>query len=176
MIIELRLCLRNTFLEVPLWKARSVKVVTESEAIQIIISFAGIAIAAALAYVAYSSLQTAKKDRQLRLLDAKLQKAFHPIYEILRNARYSSSRETATGIIMISGSERKIIESIVRKYGYYLEPKLLSSIQKYITEPKSSQLERGAEIYFLPESEIDPVYETLRKRVKELTEKLEKLG
>jgi hypothetical protein len=86
------------------------------QVIEILVSLMGVAIAYSLYRVASSSLQAARKDRKLRLLDAKLQKAYYPIFEILRSARFGKPRGAGASQTVLYDLEKRDIGNIRRKY------------------------------------------------------------
>lgn len=143
----------------------NIMTLSEYEWIQILISFTGIIIAGSLALVAYSSLQDAKRDRRFRLLDAKLQKAYYPIFEIIRKAKI---RTKEPGTTVLQSLEKRDIRNIITKYGYYLDSKLLGLIIRRIVDTGDS-----SNTY--QESEIGEIYNILSKRTEELRKQLEEL-
>jgi hypothetical protein len=129
--------------------------------------------------MAKTTVKIAREDREFRLLEAKLQKAYQPTYEILRRAQFQTSRPDK-GNYSIQKSELLEIQNIVVNYGHYLTRnleqlltvKIINDIPIY---PPWKQEELTDYITYQP-VDLDDVYNIvmsekyeLKKQLKELT-------
>lgn len=127
-----------------------------------------------------ATVEMARKDREFRLLEAKLQKAYQPIYEILRRAKFQIARPDGRGNYSIQKSELLEIQKIVANYGYYLTKnlerlltmKIINGIPIY---PPWKQEELTDYHVFQP-VDLDEMYNIIESKKDELKNKLEEMS
>jgi len=129
--------------------------------------------------MAKTTVKMAREDREFRLLEAKLQKAYQPIYEILRRAQFQNARPDKENY-SIQKSELLEIQKIVANYGHYLTQNLeqlltIKIINRIPIYPPWKPKESDDYIIFQP-VDLDEIYNIIKSKKDELKKQLEKLA
>ncbi len=127
-----------------------------------------------------ATIEMARRDREFRLLKAKLQKAYHPIYEILRRSQFQTVRPKEKGNYSIQKRELLEIQKIVKDYGYYLTDRLeklltIKIINDIPIYPPWKQEELDDYLVFQP-VDLDEIYNDIMNKTDELRKRLEEMS